>query len=61
MMHTMTVFLQNNTWYVRDNDPAVAALFGTDTIPTPYTSITPEHHVLAILRERNPDVEVTAP
>jgi hypothetical protein len=51
----MTVFLNGGVWMVHDNAPEVAELFGTDILPTPFTSLTPASEVLAELKKRNPD------
>jgi hypothetical protein len=42
------------------NDAAVKALFGTTEIPTPYTLKMPVEAVLANIRQRNPQCEVSA-
>jgi hypothetical protein len=42
-------------WYTTDVDnPKLLSLFGTDTLPTPFSEATPLETVLATLRARNP-------
>lgn len=61
--HTMSVYPDHaqGCWVVRDTDPVVQELFGTDTLPTPFTVKCPVAVVLAELRERNPDKNVVEP
>ena len=54
-MHTITLYLRNNEWLSRHSDPEVRRLFGTDTIPTPYTGKSTAATILERIRALNPD------
>lgn len=52
------LFVEDGGWMSRDSDPEVKRLFGTDTLPTPFSIATPASHVLSVIQELNPGVEV---
>jgi len=58
-MHTLKIYLNGGGWWVEDNDPTVKALFGSDTLPTAYTDVTPAAEVVAHLTRLNHDAQVT--
>ncbi len=58
-MHTMNVFIQDGGWMVRDNNPSVVELFGTDVLPTPFLASTPVSMVINTIRSLNPDAVVS--
>ncbi len=62
-MKRITVWSDGQNWQATFHDDAeVKRLFGTDTIPTPYTAKTEGGTVRAEVQERNPDcVVVLAP
>ena len=42
----------------QSNDQQWLKLFGTDTLPTPYTSLTPESVVIERLEELHPEATI---
>lgn len=56
MKRTLQIFKNQTSWLVKDNDPKVKELFGTDTIPTAFTNNTSFLEVQTRLQELNPDV-----
>ena len=50
----MKLFRGHNAWMVQTDDPEVRELFGTDTIPTPFTLQAEPERVLAEIQARNP-------
>lgn len=61
-MPTITLFRQSGSWYARFSDPGVRHAFGSDTIPTAYTSSAPADVVWRQISDLNPDaiVEIRA-
>jgi len=60
-MNRIVILLQGRTWnaqFVGPHSAEIIELFGTDTIPTPFTSLTPVAEVVAEVRRRNPGVLV---
>lgn len=52
----------NGNWVARYTGPhavEIKRLFGTDTLPTPFTSHTSKQAVLAVLRDKNPGVQMS--
>jgi len=54
-MYTITLFIGDGYWQTQHDDPEVMELFGTDVIPTPFSSSIPKEKVLADLIKLNPD------
>ena len=52
------LFIEDGGWMSKDSDPEVKRLFGTDTLPTPFSTATPASQVFAVIQELNPGVEV---
>lgn len=50
---------EQDLWMVKDSDPMVLDLFGTDTLPTPFSSPMPGGAVLARVQALNPGRTVT--
>lgn len=53
-MHTITLTLVDGNWMAQHSDPQVKRLFGTDTLPTPFTSQADVSMVLRKIRDLNP-------
>lgn len=58
-MNTITISIKKGTYVATFSDPKVIKLFGCDTINTPYPASIPSWQVLAELKQRNPDCEVS--
>lgn len=59
--NVMTLVLIGVTWHVRYSGAhraEIVDLFGTDTLPTPFTDARPGEDVLARLQALNPDILV---
>lgn len=57
----MVVFAGKDAWMVHNRGPHAArvkALFGTDTLPTPFTLRKPRADVVAEIARLNPGVEI---
>ncbi len=54
----MKLFKNDKGWMVQTDDPQVMDLFGTDTLPTPFTAQATPGRVLAAIQELNPGVQV---
>ncbi len=57
----MIVFPGRDGWMVQSRGPiavGVKALFGTDTLPTPFTLSKPRAEVVAEIKRLNPGVEI---
>jgi len=52
--YTMTLVQSQTGWLVRTDDPHTLELFGTDTLPTPYTAAAPASMVLQAIKALNP-------
>jgi hypothetical protein len=53
--------LEGGCWCSRHvDDPEILELFGTDTLPLPFTPEATLEDVLADVRARNPDADVVA-
>ena len=59
MENRIALSIRDGTWHATFTDPEIRRLFGTDTLPTPYTSRAPAETVLAEVSQRNPDCVVT--
>jgi hypothetical protein len=59
MRPTMELLLINGCWMARCSEPEITELFGTDTIPTPYTSDYPASRVQHEVQARNPHAIVS--
>jgi len=57
-MRQVTLFLMRSGWMMRDTDPEVKRLFGTDTLPTAFTPRADPAVVLSAIQKLNPDAEV---
>jgi hypothetical protein len=57
-METLTVTVCGNVWGVKHEDPKIIELFGTDTLPTPYTLKCPLEVVISNITTRNPNKAV---
>jgi len=58
-VETMRVVLRNHQYHVITNNPKTIALFGTNTIPTPFVYGMPLAEVLEKIKALNPGVKVT--
>ena len=61
MMTTITLYRNTTGWLAQwtgDGARQIRELFGTDTLPLPYTSQARPLTVLAEVQERNPEVRV---
>lgn len=56
--NTIELFRNRNGWMAKHTDPDVRALFGTDTIPTAFTSQASATEVLAQIQKLNPNARV---
>jgi hypothetical protein len=57
---TIQIFLLNGAYLMKTNNPEIFELFGTDTLPTPFTTETPLAVVLEKIKALNPDAHVFA-
>jgi len=58
-MKSITLFENGNGWMAKfENDPEIVALFGTDTIPTAFTSNAYASEVLEAIILQNPGYDV---
>ena len=57
-METISLFVVGNSWMTRHSASNIVDLFGTDTIPTPYTAQVAGHIVLKDITRLNPDRQV---
>jgi len=55
----MELFKSSGVWLVKTDDPKVMELFGTDTLPAPFSDSTPWETVLSTIRKLNPNNVVT--
>lgn len=55
---TITLFRLDGYWMARHSDPMVKQLFGTDILPTPYSSASPSRAVKERIEELNPNAIV---
>ena len=57
----VVVYAGRDAWMVQSRGPiavGVRALFGTDTLPTPFTLSKPRAEVVAEIKRLNPGVEI---
>lgn len=54
----ITLFRANGSWNVRSTDPEIKRLFGTDTIPAPYTDKANPEMVRTTIERLNPQAIV---
>jgi len=54
----ITLFRANGSWNVRSTDPEIKRLFGTDTIPAPYTDKAAPEVVRTTIERLNPQAIV---
>ena len=59
MTKELELFKANGSWMMKNNDPKVMNLFGTDTLPTAFTSRAAMDDVLESIKELNPNAKVT--
>ena len=59
MENRITLAVRDGTWHATFTDPEIVQRFGTDTLPTPFTSRAPAETVLAEISRRNPNCVVT--
>jgi hypothetical protein len=57
-MDYITLVWTPTGWMLRTTDPKVKELFGTDTIPTPFTAKAPTSMVLKEISRQNPDMVI---
>ena len=58
MKPTIDLLLIDGCWMAKCSEPQILDIFGTDTIPTPYTYQTPMSFVLAQIQALNPHAVV---
>jgi hypothetical protein len=58
MRHTIKLFVAEGWWHSKHSDPEIVALFGTDTLPTPWSAAEPASHVLDAIERLNPASDV---
>ena len=58
-MERMHLFIEDGYWMMRTDSPETKELFGTDTLPMPFSSQVRASQVYATVRELNPDAEIT--
>jgi hypothetical protein len=58
MKPTITLLLIDGCWMAKCSEPQILDIFGTDTIPTPFTSAYPMSAVLANISALNPHAVV---
>lgn len=58
MRHTITLQEVKGTWMATFSDPAVAALVGSKTIPTAFTTATPYEAVHRTIQTLNPQADL---
>ena len=58
-MERMHLFIEDGYWMMRTDSPETKALFGTDTLPMPFSEAIRPSQVYATVRELNPDAEIT--
>lgn len=54
-LHTIRLFRTAQGWMSQHSDPEVRRLFGTDTLPTPFTATAAGADVLNAVVRLNPD------
>lgn len=59
-METIQIIRINGRYFAKTSKADVIAVFGTDTIPTPFTDQTPLAVVLAEIKALNPESHVFA-
>ena len=53
---TITLSVGPNCWLATfDNDAGIISLFGTDTLPTPFTPLANRSQVIAAIQAKNPE------
>jgi len=57
-METIKLFKKNEIWMARFSKPEIRELFGTDTLPTAFTSHISVNTVLTEIERLNPDAVV---
>jgi len=55
---TITLSHHDGTWYAKSDNPRVAELFGTDTLPTAYTTKMDAITVAERIQAKRPDVTI---
>ncbi len=58
MKHTMTIFIDGESWMVLDSSMAVREIMGTDTFPLPFTKNAPASMVIDTLKRLNPNATI---
>ena len=54
-MERMHLFIEDGYWMMRTDSPETKELFGTDTLPMPFSAQVRPSQVYATVRELNPD------
>lgn len=57
-MHTIYLYPENGTWMAQHTDPMILDLFGTDTLPTAYTSDMSADRVVGLVCQKFPQYDV---
>lgn len=57
-MEKLTLFKANGSWLIKTTDKEVMDLFGTDTIPTAFTSNAPVNMVKEAISRLNPNSHI---
>ena len=57
-MERMHLFSEGGWWQVKTDSPRTLELFGTDTLPTPFSASVRPSQVYATIRELNPDANI---
>lgn len=58
MENQITLAVRDGAWCATFTDPEIVRLFGSDTLPTPFSSRVQASKVLAEISRRNPDCVV---
>ncbi len=57
--HTISLFIQGDSWMSKHSNPDIIALFGTDIIETAFTARASSLEVLREIRALNPECVVS--
>jgi hypothetical protein len=60
-METLKIIALDGTWHAKSDDPQIFALFGTDTLPLPFTTKVSISEVVEKLRKTNPTAKIILP
>lgn len=59
LVHTVTLIHSPSVWLAKHSDPAIAELFGTDTLPTVFHGSAEPETVLEHMKAHAPDCRVS--